>query len=87
MAHGLTPRPKAKKVIGATNAGASRHFGPEFSEIEFLVAIDVIRSAIAEHRKHLDPEVLRSILTKLSAAYDEKRGHAHSTPHLESIRR
>ena len=74
MVRSLTRRSEARKLIGATDAGRSGHFAPQFSELEYLVAIDVIRSAIAEHRKHLDPEVLRSVLTKLTAAYEQKRG-------------
>jgi hypothetical protein len=74
MASGPTPRPEATKPVGASKADTSRQFPQEFSEIELLVAIDVIRSAIAEHRKHLDHEVLRSVLAKLTAAYDRERG-------------
>jgi hypothetical protein len=74
MVSGLTPRPKATKPVGASEADAARQFPEKFSEIELLVAIDVIRSAIAEHRKHLDHEVLRSVLAKLTAAHDRERG-------------
>lgn len=74
MVSGLIPRPEATQPVGASEADASRQFPRKFSEIELLVVIDVIRSAIAEHRKHLDREVLRSVLAKPTAAYDRKRG-------------
>lgn len=44
-----------------------------FSDIELLVALDVIKSAISEGRKHVDLEALRGVLAKLTAAYDRKR--------------
>lgn len=83
MARGVTRRCEARKLIGAADGG---HFAPRFSEIEYLVAIDVIRSAIAEHRKHLDPEVLRSVLTKLTAACEQRKGTAPAStgPHSRS---
>jgi hypothetical protein len=82
-----TPRPEATKPIGGDT---SKQFALKLSEIELLVAIDVIRSAIAGHRKHLDLQVLRSVLARLTAAYDRERGRAPSIgpkPRvLESIR-
>ena len=78
MIRGVTPRPKA--TVGASEADASRQFPQEFSEIELLVAIDVIRSAIAEHRKHLDREVLRSVLAKLTAALRPGKGPHPQAP-------
>jgi hypothetical protein len=82
-----TPRPEATKPTGGDT---SKQFALKLSEIELLVAIDVIRSAIAEHRKHLDLEVLRSVLAKLIVAYDRERGPAPrigpQTRVLESIR-
>jgi hypothetical protein len=44
-----------------------------FSDIELLVAADVLKAAISEGRKHLDLEALRSVLAKLTAAYDWKK--------------
>ena len=71
------PGSEAKKPIGPSEADMPKLFVPKLSEIELLVAIDVIRSAIAEHRKHLDLEALRSALAKLTAAYGgENRGRA-----------
>jgi len=82
-----TPRPEATKPIGGDT---SKQIALKLSEIELLVAIDVIRSAISEHRKHLDLEVLRSVLAKLIVAYDRERGRAPrigpQTRVLESIR-
>ena len=77
MVRDLTSRPERKKPIGPSGADMPKLFVPKLSEIELLVAIDVIRSAIAEHRKHLDLEALRSALAKLTAAYGgENRGRA-----------
>jgi hypothetical protein len=90
MVRDPTPRLEAKKPIGASEADTAKQFAAKLSEIELLVAIDVIRSAIAGHRQHLDLEVLRSVLAKLTAAYDRERGRAPSIgpkPRvLESIR-
>lgn len=76
MMRELTRRAEAKKHTRASEAVTARHLAQELSEIELLVAIDVIRSAIAEHRKHLDQEVLRSVLVKLTAAYGREKGRA-----------
>ena len=43
-----------------------------FSDIELLVAADVIKSEIAEGRKHLDPEALKRVLARLTMAYKHK---------------
>ena len=47
-----------------------------FSEIELLVAIDVIESAISEGRKHVDLEALKRVLAKLTAAHNWKKRSA-----------
>ena len=44
-----------------------------FSEIELLVAIDVIESAISETRRHVDLEALKRVLAKLTAAHNWKK--------------
>jgi hypothetical protein len=44
-----------------------------FSDIELLVAADVIKAALAEGRKHVDPQALRSVLAKLTVAYNLKK--------------
>jgi len=41
-----------------------------------LVAADAIKSAISEGRKHLDLEALKSVLAKLTAAYNWKSRRA-----------
>ena len=38
-----------------------------------LVAIDVIKSAVSEGRKHVDVEVLKGVLAKLTSAYNWKK--------------
>ena len=47
-----------------------------FSEIELLVAIDIIESAISEGRKHVDLEALKRVLAKLTAARNWKKPSA-----------
>ena len=50
-----------------------RYLAQAFSDIELLVAADVIKSAILEGRKHLDLEALKRVLAKLTTAYSWKR--------------
>jgi hypothetical protein len=47
-----------------------------FSEIELLVAIDVIESATSERRRHVDLEALKRVLAKLTAARNWKKRSA-----------
>ena len=49
-----------------------------FSDIELLVAADVIKSALAEGRRHLDPEALNRVLGRLTMAYKRKSRRAAS---------
>ncbi len=68
-----TPPPAANKPVSDTATG--EYLGRAFSDIELLVATDVIKSAISEGRKHLDLEALKRVLAKLTAAHDwKKRG-------------
>ncbi len=69
------PLPAVNKP--ATDSDTRKYLAQAFSDIELLVAADVIKSAISEGRKHVDLEALRSVLVKLSAAYNwKKRGGA-----------
>ena len=56
-----------------TAADTSEYLARAFSDIELLVAADVIKSAISEGRKHVDLEALRGVLAKLTAAYSWKK--------------
>jgi hypothetical protein len=47
-----------------------------FSEIELLVAIDVIESATSEGRRHVDLQALKRVLAKLTAARNWKKRSA-----------
>ena len=76
MTRRLTQQPEAKKLVGASDTDTARHLAQEFSDIELLVAIDVISSAVTDSKKHVDLGALRSVLAKLTAAYDSKRGGA-----------
>lgn len=68
-----TPPPAASK--SGTDADTGEHLARAFSDIELLVAVDVIKSAISERRKHVDPDALNRVLAKLTAAYNlKKRG-------------
>lgn len=58
---------------GTDDIGTGEYLARAFSDIELIVAADVIKSAIAEGRKHVDPEALRAVLAKLSAAYAWKK--------------
>ncbi len=44
-----------------------------FSDIELLAAADIIKSALAEGRKHVDRAALGSVLAKLTAAHDRRK--------------
>ena len=58
-----------------TDADTGAYLAQAFSDIELLVAVDVIKSAISERRKHVDPDALNRVLAKLTAAYNwKKRG-------------
>ena len=63
-----------RKPPAATESGP--HLAQAFSDIELLVAIDVIKSAIAEGRKHVDAEALKGVLAKLTSAYNLKKRSA-----------
>jgi len=65
------PPPAANEPRTDTDTG--EHLAQAFSTIELLVAIDVIKSAISVGRKHVDLEVLKSVLAKLTAAYSWKK--------------
>lgn len=56
-----------------TDTDTGEYLAPAFSDIELLVAVDVIKSAISEGRKHVDLAALRAVLDKLTAAYNWKR--------------
>jgi hypothetical protein len=64
--------PPAKNKSG-TGTDTSESLAQAFSDIELLVAIDVIKSAISEGRKHVDLAALRDVLAKLTAAHTRKR--------------
>jgi len=65
-----TPAPTAHWPGTDTDSG--EYLAQAFSDIELLVATDVIKSVISEGRKHVDVEALRGVLAKLTAAYDWK---------------
>lgn len=67
---GTVPR----KPQTATESG--QYLAQAFSDIELLVAIDVIKSAISEGRRHLDVEALKGVLSKLTSAYNWKKRSA-----------
>jgi len=46
-----------------------------FSDIELLVAADVIQSALSESKRHVDVEALRRVLARLKRAYEWKAQH------------
>ena len=60
---------KRPRTIGAETG---EYLGQAFSDIELLVAADVIKQAISEGRKHLDPEALNRVLARLTMAYKWK---------------
>jgi hypothetical protein len=62
-------RAKPPRTVGADT---SKCLAQTFADIELLVAADVIKAALSEGRKHVDPEALRSVLAKLTAAYNWK---------------
>jgi hypothetical protein len=69
------PPPAASKPGTDTDTDTGEYLAQVFSDIELLVATDVIKSAISAGRKHVDVEALRSVLAKLTAAYNwKKRG-------------
>jgi len=68
------PPPTASKPQAARESG--QYLAQAFSDIELLVAIDVVKSAISEGRKHVDVEALKSVLSKLTSAYDWKKRNA-----------
>jgi len=68
MAARRTPPSAAKQ--SATESAAGEQLARAFSELELLAAADVIRSAIAEGRQHVDLQALRSVLAKLNAAHE-----------------
>jgi len=69
------PPPAANKP--ATDSDTRKYLARAFSDIELLVAADVIKSAISEGRKHVDLEALKRVLEKVTAAYNwKKRGGA-----------
>jgi len=70
-----TPRRAAKRAR-TSGADAGEYLAHAFSDIELLVAADAIKSAISEGRKHLDLEALKSVLAKLTAAYNWKSRRA-----------
>ena len=65
------PPPAANKPGTDTDTG--EYLAQAFSDIELLVATDVIKTAIAEGRQHVDLEALKRVLAKLTAAYSWKR--------------
>jgi hypothetical protein len=62
---------------GANNSKSDTETGEylarAFSEIELLVAIDVVESAISETRRHVDLEALKRVLAKLTSAHNWKK--------------
>jgi hypothetical protein len=66
------PPPAANKP--GINTDTDAYLAQAFSDIELLVAADVIKSAISEGRKHVDLEALKGVLAKLTAAYNWKNG-------------
>jgi hypothetical protein len=68
--------PRAAASKPGTDTDTGEYLASAFSDIELLVAIDVINSAIAEGRKHVDVEALKGVLTKLTAAYNWKKRSA-----------
>lgn len=71
------PQSAANKPGTDTDTDTGEYLAQAFSDIELLVAADVIKSAISEGRKHVDLEALKGVLAKLTAAYSwKKRGGA-----------
>jgi hypothetical protein len=68
--HG-TPLPAANKSGSNTETG--EYLAHAFSDIELLVAVDVIESAISEGRRHVDLGALKRVLAKLTAAHNWKK--------------
>lgn len=68
-------RQSAPQTAKKTGIGidASRRLAQAFSNIELLAAADVIQSAISEGRRHVDLDALKSVLAKLTAAYERKK--------------
>lgn len=62
-------RAKRPRKIGGDTG---EYLAQAFSDIELLVAADVIKSAIAEGRTPLDPEALKRVLARLTMAYKYK---------------
>jgi hypothetical protein len=65
--------PPAANKSGTDTDTAGQYLAQVFSDIELLVAADVIKFAISESRKHRDLEALKRVLAKLTAAYSWKR--------------
>ena len=68
--------PRAKKRNRTSGADTGEYLANAFSDIELLVAADVIKSAISEGKKHLDREALKSVLAKLTTAHNWKSRRA-----------
>jgi hypothetical protein len=64
----------AKKTETDTDTG--EYLARAFSDVELLVAADVIRSTISEGRRHVDLDALKRLLAKLTAAYNWKKRNA-----------
>jgi hypothetical protein len=60
------PPRKTARTIGDD---AGEYIGQAFSDIELLAAASVIKAAIDEGRKHVDPEALKRVYAKLTEAY------------------
>jgi hypothetical protein len=65
--------PRSARRNRNSGADTGEDLAHAFSDIELLVAADVIKSSISEGRKHLDLEALRSVLAKLTAAHNWKK--------------
>jgi hypothetical protein len=72
MRHHQSPPPAAKDP-GTSGTDPGPYLAKAFSDIELIVATDVIRSAIAEGKKHVDLAALRTVLAKLTAAHEWKQ--------------
>ena len=67
-----TPPPAADDPR-TKDTDTGEYLAQAFSDIELIAAADVIKSAIAQSRKHVDLEALRTVLAKLTAAYERKK--------------
>ncbi len=61
---------QAPRKTRSTVGDAGEYIGRAFSDIELRAAADVISSAIAEGRKHVDQEALKRVFAKLTAAHN-----------------